>query len=140
MHKRKWIRKWSHDARARAFAPLPTQVISNEEFVPPPQTPEQARVAALLDAAARREAPRLGLSRREFLASSAGMAAAFVALNTVFGRFFDVHPIEAIESAAADERRPVGQFVFDIHTHHVAAPRQAPPTLTDLRRVGRLWN
>jgi len=54
------------------------------------------------------------------------MASAFVALNTVFGWFFDVDPVEALEPAAADARRPSDQFVFDVQTHHVAAPRQFP--------------
>jgi len=115
------------------------QVISNEEYIPMPQTGEQRRVAALLDDDARRKARRLGVSRRDFLASSAGMASAFLALNTVFGPFFEIDPVEAIESAAADERKPSGQFIFDIQTHHVAAPRQFP-NLLGLRRVGRSWN
>jgi len=134
-----WVRKWSRDAATEGFSPLPTQVISNEEYLPLPQTPEQARVAALLDEVARRNARRLALSRRDFLASSAGMAAAFLALNGVFGRFFEVDPVEALEAAAADERRPRDQFVFDIQTHHVAAPRQFP-WLLGLRRMGRQWN
>src|SRR5216683_2913448 len=139
MRERRWVRKWSRDAGEDGFSPLPTQVVSNEEYVPLAQTAEQARVAELLDENARRSARRLGLSRREFLATSAGMASAFLALNTVFGSFFEIDPVEAIESAAADERKPSGQFIFDIQTHHVAAPRQFP-FLLGLRRVGRPWN
>ncbi len=139
MRERRWVRKWSRDAGEDGFSPLPTQVVSNEEYVPLAQTAEQARVAELLDENARRSARRLGLSRRDFLASSAGMASAFLALNAVFGQFFEIDPVEAIESAAADERKPSGQFIFDIQTHHVAAPRQFP-FLLGLRRVGRPWN
>jgi uncharacterized protein len=139
MRERRWVRKWRRDAGTDGFSPLPTQVVSNEEYIPLAQTAEQARVAALLDENARRSARRLGLSRRDFLASSAGMASAFLALNTVFGPFFEIDPVEAIESAAADERRPSAQFIFDIQTHHVAAPRQFP-FLLGLRRVGRPWN
>ena len=134
-----WARKWSQDLETGGFSPLPTQVISNEEYVPLPQTPEQARAAALLEETARVNARRLGVGRREFLGSSAGLASAFLALNSVFGRFFEVDPVEAIESAAADERKPSDQFVFDIQTHHVAAPRQFP-WLLGLRRLGRSWN
>jgi predicted TIM-barrel fold metal-dependent hydrolase len=135
----RWIRKWSKDVEINGFSPLPTQVISNEEYLPLPPTLEQRRVAALVHDTARRNARRLGLHRRDFLASSAGLASAFLALNTVFGRFFEVDPVEAVESAAADERKPPDQFVFDIQTHHVAAPRQFP-SLLGLRRTGRLWN
>jgi len=139
MSSRRWTRKWAHDVETDGFSPLPTQVVSNEEYVPLDQTPEQQRVAALLAETARRNARRLGISRRQFMSSSAGMASAFIALNTVFGRFFEVTPVEALEAAAADERKPSDQFVFDIQTHHVAAPRQFPQIL-GLRRVGRLWN
>ena len=139
MDTRRWVRKWSRDAETDGCSPVPTRVISNEEYLPLPQTREQARVAALLDETARRQARRLGVSRRDFLASSSGMAAAFLALNTVFGRFFEVDPVEALEQAAADARKPSGQFIFDIQTHHVAAPRQFP-WLLGLRRLGRLWN
>jgi len=139
MSQRRWVRKWRQDLGTGGFSPIPTQVVSNEEYLPLAQTPEQRRVAALIDETARRHARRLGVGRRRFLASSAGMASAFLALNSVFGRFFAVDPVEAIESAAADERKPSGQFIFDIQTHHVAAPRQFP-FLLGLRRIGRPWN
>ena len=139
MRTRQWIRKWHHDAEVDGFSPLPTRVVSNEEYVPLPQTGEQQRLAVLIDQTARVHARRLGVGRREFLASSAGMASAFVALNTVFGWFFDVDPVEALEPAAADARRPSDQFVFDVQTHHVVAPRQFP-WLLGLRRQGRVWN
>src|SRR6185436_19195334 len=138
MSTRRWTPKWSQDAATDGFAPVPTQVISNEEYAPLPPTKAQARVAALLRETSRRNARRLGLSRRAFLGSSAGMAAAFLAFNAVFGRVFEVDPVEALESAAADARPPVGQFVFDIQTHHVATPRQFPALLA-LRQVGRRW-
>jgi predicted TIM-barrel fold metal-dependent hydrolase len=139
MSPRRFARKWAHDVETDGFSPLPTRVVSNEEYLPLDPTAEQTRVAALVAETARRNARRLGISRRQFLSSSAGMASAFVALNTVFGRFFEVEPVEALESAAADERKPPDQFVFDIQTHHVAAPRQFPQIL-GLRRTGRLWN
>ena len=139
MDPERWVRKSTWDAATGDFSPIPTRVVSNEEYAPLAQTREQAHVAALLHDAATRSARRLGVSRRAFLGSSAGMAAAFLALNQVFGRFFDVDPVEALESAAADARRPAGQFVFDVQTHHVAAPRQAT-YLLGLRAAGRRWN
>src|SRR3989442_11070668 len=126
MRERRWVRKWRLDAETDGLSPLPTQVVSNEEYVPLSQTPEQARVAALLQETARTNARRLGVSRRAFLSSSAGMAAAFLALNTVFGRFFEVDPVEAVETAAAVARKPSVPFIFYLPTHNVAPPRPFP--------------
>ena len=54
--------------------PIPTRLVSNEEFPPLPQTAAQREVEQRILAAAGRLAPRLGLSRREFLRTSGGMA------------------------------------------------------------------
>ena len=70
-------------------SPIPTQVVSNGEYNPPPQSQEQRRVEARIKELAGELAPRHGVSRRRFLASSAGMAAAFLAMNEVFGPLFD---------------------------------------------------
>src|SRR5262249_50025562 len=66
-------------------------------------------------------------------------ATAFLAMNAVFGRFFDVDPVEALEPGATEARAPAERFVLDAQTHHVAAPRQFPPLLR-LRALGRQWN
>lgn len=139
MTARALVRKYGRDGKTGGFGPVPTQIVASDEFSPPPQTPAQARVAAAVAEIASVNARRLGMSRRAFLGSSAGMAAAFLAMNGVFGPVFDVDPVEALEPAAADARKPVGQFVFDVHTHHVAAPRQFA-NLLQLRRLGQLLN
>src|SRR5262249_26967334 len=77
--------------------------------------------------------------RRTFLESSAGMAAAFLAFNAVFGRVFEVDPVEALESGAADERKPAGQLVFEIQTNHARQPQRFPPLLR-LRALERQGN
>ena len=118
---------------------MPTQVVSNGEYAPLPQTRGQAHVADIVRATARGHARAVGLSRREFLASGPGLAAALLAMNQVFGPFFDVDPVEALEPAAFAERSPRGQFVLDVQTHHVAAPRPFPPGL-ELRRRASRWN
>jgi hypothetical protein len=94
--RRRWVPKWQRDAAIDGSSPLPTRVVSNEDSLPLPQTPQQAEVAARLGEAALSHARRLGMSRRGFLASSSGMAAGFLALNAVFGRFFEVDPVEAL--------------------------------------------
>ena len=94
--------------------PLPTRLVSNEEFPPLPQTAEQRAVERrILDEAARL-APRLGLGRREFLRTTGGMAVSLLAMNAVFGRFFDVSPVEAAEPSAFAERAGAPPFVFDL--------------------------
>jgi predicted TIM-barrel fold metal-dependent hydrolase len=108
-------------ARADALqAAVPTRNVSNGEYVPFAQTTAQreveARVAALADGAA----GRLGVSRRRFLRGAGGMAASFVAMNEVFGRFFDAGPLELLEPAAAAERgAPQNLFVLDDQLHIV---------------------
>ena len=56
----------------RTDAPLPTRLISNEEFPPLPQTAAQREVEDRILAAAGRLAPRLGWSRQDFLRSTGG--------------------------------------------------------------------
>ena len=63
--------------------PIPTQVVSNGEHVPQRQSRDQQRVERILLEAASRGSNRLGLTRREFLRTSCGMAAAFLAMNSV---------------------------------------------------------
>ncbi|HEY7819434.1 MAG TPA: twin-arginine translocation signal domain-containing protein, partial [Vicinamibacteria bacterium] len=85
-----WIRKSDLDVRIGRDTPVPTQVISNEEYAPPAQTRAQREVERRLEDKASRLARRLGMSRRRFLRTSCGMAAAFAAMNEVFGPFFRV--------------------------------------------------
>ena len=126
------VRKCDYDAVRDLYLPIPTQIVSNEEFVPIPQTPEQQRVEAILNGMAANASKKLGITRRKFLSSTGGMAAAFLALNAAFGcRSFDVDPAEVMESDATAEKWPKPYFIFDVQTHHVAAGRiiEMPPLL-----------
>ena len=102
-------------------SPVPTQIVSNGEFNPLPQTRDQRHVEARVNALADALGQKHGLNRRRFLASTAGMAAAFLAMNEVFGRIFDVDPAEAATAGVADERARAlaGQFIIDAQTHFV---------------------
>jgi uncharacterized protein len=109
-------------AETAAFrSPVPTQIVSNGEFNPLPQTRDQQRVEARICELADQLGHRHGLSRRGFLASAAGMAAAFLAMNEVFGRVFDVTAAEAADPGVALARADAlaGQFIFDVQTHFV---------------------
>ncbi|HXA95466.1 MAG TPA: amidohydrolase family protein [Candidatus Dormibacteraeota bacterium] len=105
----------------RSETPLPTRLVSNEEFPPLPQTPAQRRVEDRILAEAGRLAPRLGLGRRDFLRTSGGMATSLLAMNAVFGRFFDVLPVEAADAAAFKERAGDAFFIFDVQLHYVSS-------------------
>jgi predicted TIM-barrel fold metal-dependent hydrolase len=108
------------DDDAALRSPIPTRMVSNGEYVPFPQTQEQREIEARLTVAAEAASKRLGLSRRRFLAGAGGMAAAFIAMNDVFGEFFEVSPFEIFEPAAAAELGvPRDLFVFDDQLHMV---------------------
>jgi hypothetical protein len=109
-------------AEAAAFqSPIPTQVISNGEFNPLPQTPQQRRVEARISELAEVNGRRLGMDRRGFLRSACGLATAFVAMNEVYGSLFSVDRAEAAQpdAAAARSASMSHQFVFDDQLHFV---------------------
>lgn len=120
-----WIRKSDLDAWLDRHLPVPTQVISNEEYLPTAQTQQQRLLEQEIVANAERQAGYLGMDRRRFLRTSCGMALAFAAMNTVFGRFFRVEAEELFDPAAVAENK-ARFFIFDVQTHHVAMPSQAP--------------
>ncbi len=117
-----------------SLTPIPTRIVSNEEFTPPPQTPAQAQVEALVTSLADEASHRLGVTRRDFLRTTGGMAAALLAMNAVFGKFFDVLDIEAVEAAAFAERQGDPYFIFDVQTHYVVA--HYDPTDAETKRKG----
>ena len=83
-----WIRKSDKDRRDDRCTPIPTQVVSNEEYIPMPQTEDQRRVEQRIYELADGLAAKRKMSRRQYLRSAGGMAAAFLALNEVFGAVF----------------------------------------------------
>src|SRR5438876_6904677 len=94
--------------------PVPTRMISNGEYMPVPQTEPQKRVEARIEELADAASRKLGIDRRQFLRGSGGMAAALLAMNEVFGRFFKVSLTEVFEPAAyAAAAAPKDLFVFD---------------------------
>lgn len=99
----KWKQKCDID---EMNLPIPTQIVSNEESAPSHQTAGQKRVEQRLIEIAGTSSRRLGISRRQFLAGTGGMAAAFLAMNEVFGNYFDVSQSELYETAASDEKFP----------------------------------
>jgi uncharacterized protein len=114
-----WIRQCDLDAANDAPLPIPSRIASNEEFIPPEQSPQQKEYEARLNDLSERAAKRQGLERRDFLRTGSGFAAALFALNQVFGDCYDVSASEIEDQKAFEEKWPKDQFIFDIQTHHV---------------------
>src|SRR3954469_26057 len=119
-----WVRQCELDAAAEAPSPIPTRIASNEEFIPPPQSPQLKEVEARLADLSEKAARDLGLSRRDFLRTGSGMAAALTAFNQVFGHCYEVSADEVKDPKAFEEKWPKDQFVFDVQTHHVDISRK----------------
>src|SRR5260221_14225293 len=60
---------------ASAAMPIPTQIVSNGEYLPPPQSATQKKVEARINELADVNGKHLGFSRRQVLRKSCGMAA-----------------------------------------------------------------
>ena len=108
-------------------SPIPTQMVSNGEHMPIPQTEDQKRVEARIKELADFAAKKLNVSRRQFLATTGGMAAGFLAMNEVYGRFFDVDDAELFEpEARAQHGPPPDLFVLDDQLHMVRSSMVGP--------------
>src|SRR6202043_1409125 len=84
-------------------SPVPVQIVSSDEYLPVPQTAQQKKVEARLIEMSDRLAKRQGLSRRLFFQTAAGMAASFVAMNEIFGRYFRASEAEAATPELANQ-------------------------------------
>ena len=114
-------------------SPVPTQMVSNGEYMPVPQTKKQKQMEERIKELAGSASKKLGISRRRFLAGSGGMAASFLAMNEVFGRFFNVDPIEMFEPEAyAQSGTPRDLFIFDDQLHLVRGTMDGPVGLRGL--------
>jgi len=124
-------------------APIPTQVVASEEFLPIPQTERQKRVEARLNELADQHGRRNGLGRRQFFKTAAGMATAFAAMNDVYGPLFGVSAAEAASVDVAAERAQAlaKQFVFDGHTHFLREDTRITAFVDMRKAVGKAgWN
>ena len=127
---------------ATTSLPLPTQMISNGEYTPLPQTEAQREVEDRIESYAQALAPQHGMKRREFLASSAGLAAAFLAMNEVFGPVFTASRAEAATPGQTDERNRAlaSQFIIDCQTHFVRDDYSQQMLIMAARFAKKHWN
>ncbi len=114
-----WIRKALRDLKKGVDSPMPTQVVSNEEFEPRPQTDKQKQVEHLIGALSEVRAKKLGMQRRDFMRTSMGLATCFLASNMAYGKnYWEVDEAETWEAAAYDEKWPKGEyFIIDVQSH-----------------------
>ncbi len=131
-------------AETHAFrGPVPTQIVSSEEYFPSPQTPQQREVEARVKALGDELGRRRGLSRRGFFRTAAGMAAAYVAMNEVYGPLFAASRAEAADKDMAADRAEglAGQFVMDTHTHFLKDDTRLTGFVRMREAVGKAgWN
>src|ERR1700730_2662341 len=124
-------------------SPVPTQIVSSDEYLPVLQSAKQreveARLRDLSDRLARRQSP----SRRPFFQPAAGMSASFVAMNQVFGRLFEASMAEAATPEMAAERAQAqsGQLIIDGHTHFLRDDTRLMGFVKAREAVGKAgWN
>jgi len=99
--------------------PIPTRLVSSDEYLPIAQTERQKKVEAQMNALGDEHGRRNGLSRRRFFQTAAGMTTAYLAMNEVYGPLFGASRAEArsIELAQARADGLKDQFIMDVHTH-----------------------
>ncbi|MCS1409342.1 MAG: hypothetical protein M2R45_02522 [Verrucomicrobia subdivision 3 bacterium] len=113
-----WIPKWQRDQQKGVDSPIPTQIVSNEEFIPRPQNERQQQWEHLIRKLAEEKSKKLGMNKRDFLRSSMGMATAFLASNMVYGDYWEVEAAETLEPSATEEKFPKGEyFIMDVQGH-----------------------
>ena len=96
-----WIPKCVRDENKGVDSPIPTQAVSNEEFIPRAQTDDQKKWEYVIGEMADEKSRKLGMDRRDYMRSTMGMATAFLAANKVYGNYWQVDEKEALEPAAA---------------------------------------
>src|SRR5258708_6034643 len=123
--------------------PIPTQIVSSDDFYPDRQNERQREAEARLLAMADDLGGKQGLNRRKFFQTAAGMAASFVAMNEVYGPLFDVTKAEAATPAMAQERANAfkDQFIMDMHTHFLRDDTRIMTFVEMRKAVGKAgWN
>jgi predicted TIM-barrel fold metal-dependent hydrolase len=123
--------------------PVKLDATSNGEYWPRPldRALREVRRHAFENAFA--NAQRLGMGRREFLASACGSATVLLALNQLScgGGSYQVPREAALDPAAAASSLAGQELIFDVQTHQVSAERvwwkEDEPNLADFLKTTR---
>ena len=89
-----WIRKFERDQKKGVDSPVPTQMLSTEEFIPRPQNERQKKLEHLIAEMSEQKSKKLAMDRRKFMGTSMGLATCFSAMNQVYGKAFEVDEAE----------------------------------------------
>jgi uncharacterized protein len=129
------------DFRNEIVFPVPMMTIPADGSSMPHQNEKQRKVELLARELTEKYSNKLGLTRRDFLGSTSGMAVVFLAMNSVFGELFAVSPAEAADPAFAQERKKAlaDQFILDVQTHFVSGS-SIEKRLLELRERAKKWN
>jgi hypothetical protein len=131
------MHRWARDIEPRL--PFDFGPCSNGEFDPQPLTPVAREAIRRAHDASERHARRLGMSRRDFLASVCGAATTLLALNACSaeatratkhrrpGSSFTVPPTASTDPDVARAALAGDDFVFDVQTHFLDY-RAEPPS------------
>jgi uncharacterized protein len=128
-------------------SPIPVQFVSSDEYMPSPQSAQQKEFEARIKETGAQLAKKHGVTRRKFLQSASGMAAAFAAMNEVHAKggqpIYEVQKGEAtnldVAQARADSLK--NQFVMDMHTHFLREGTPIRAFVSQREAVGKAgWN
>ena len=114
-----WIRKKQRDIKKGVDSPMPTQVVSNEEFIPRPQNARQKQVEHLIGEMSADERPKSSAwtAATSWPAPWAWRPASSPRIRST-AKLWDVDEAETFEPAATDEKWPKGEyFIMDVQSH-----------------------
>lgn len=122
--------------------PIPPQMVSNGEYSPLPQTRQQKAVEEQILSRSDSISRKKGMARRKFLQTGCGMALAFMAMNQVYGKHFEVSEEQTYDDEAAQAwaDRLADQFIFDDQLHYVTEDYQFRGILGLREMAAHLWN
>ena len=129
-------------------SPIPVQFVSSDEFMPGVQTEQQREFEGRVKSIGAKLAKQHGMSRRAFFKTSAGMAAAFVAMNETYakgsGRRCTTWPRARRRTSTSPRRASdslKNQFVMDMHTHFLREGTPIRAFVAQREAVGKAgWN
>ena len=100
-------------------SPIPFRTCCNGEFEPRAPTARDERAEAEYRRVVDDSARRLGVTRRQFIDSAAGTAAALLVINQVYGCGYKVDGDAGLDADHACQALSGDEFIFDVQTHHV---------------------
>ena len=109
--------------------PIPTQIVSSDEYLPAPQTAQQREVEARLKAKGGALAGRLGMSRRQFFRTASGMAASYLVMNEVYRAVVRRERGRGVDSRACPGARGDAEGPADLRRPYALPVGQSEPGL-----------